>query len=70
MINGSLNKNYFDIENMFFDGGTGAIGQKKQENRKYIDQAFSVKVSPMNKMLPGTSNLNTFNSTLKAIKIQ
>jgi len=26
MINGSLNKNYFDIENMFFDGGTGAIG--------------------------------------------
>jgi len=26
MINNSQNKNYFDIDNLFFDGGTGAIG--------------------------------------------
>lgn len=29
MLNGTQNKNYFDIENLFFDGGTGAIGGQK-----------------------------------------
>ena len=28
--------NYIDIENLFFDGGTGAIGQKKNST-KFVD---------------------------------
>lgn len=53
LFNSSQNKNYFDIDNLFLDGGTGSIIENKtttntSATRKKIDAGFSMRTSPIN----------------------